>query len=183
MDRAQIAALVLAAVIVFWMLGAYNRLIGLRNGINAAFVQLDEAMAQHSQAALALAAALRANSPNEEVALDALLSAATLLQQAVGAMKLRPASAANAQALSNATTDFNAAASRVRVLAELPSAWRPDVAVPVAQLLAAWHDAEARIAFTRQHFNQTVVGYNEAADQFPTRLVARACGLPPAGLI
>jgi LemA protein len=183
MDGVQIAALVAAAVISFWMLGAYNRLIGLRNDINAAFVQLDEAMAQRSQAALALVTALREPMPHEHGMLDALLNAATLLQQARAAMKLRPAAAETAGPLAGASSDFSAVGGRVRALAEQQSGWRPELAGEVAQQLAAWRDAEARITFTRELFNQVVTSYNEAAAQFPTRLVARACGLAPAGLI
>jgi LemA protein len=36
MTRNQIAALVVAAVLAFWMVGAYNRLVGLRNAIGQA---------------------------------------------------------------------------------------------------------------------------------------------------
>ena len=183
MDSIQIAALVAAAVISFWMLGAYNRLIGLRNAIASAYAQLDEGLARRADAATALLAPLRQTLPNEQGALDALQAAQALLEHAALAMRARPADATSAKQLAATAADFNAAGSRVRALSEQQAAMPADDASAVAQQLLRWREADARIAFARQLFNDAVLAYNEAVFQFPTRLLARVYGLAAAGLI
>jgi LemA protein len=46
---------------------------------------------------------------------------------------------------------------------------------------ASLRDATQRLAFARQLFNNAVGVYNEAADQFPTRVLARLFGFGAAG--
>ena len=41
MSFGQIVSLVVAAVLLFWAIGAHNRLIALRNAIGSAWAQLD----------------------------------------------------------------------------------------------------------------------------------------------
>ncbi len=183
MDSAQLAALAAAVVIVFWMLGAYNRLMALRNGIGSAFAKLDDGLASAAEVALALAAALRGAMANEQGALDALVHTSTQLQAAVSRVRGQAASAFAAATVTAAMAEFGAAGSRVRALAEQQPALANDAAADVARQLAAWRDADARIAFARQLFNDAVNRYNEAARQFPTRLLARLFGLAPAGLV
>ena len=183
MDSAQLAALAAAVIVVFWMLGAYNRLMALRNGIGSAFAKLDDGLVRAAEVALALAAALRGAMANEQRALDALVHTCTQLQAAVLRVRGQAASALAAAAVTSAMAEFGAAGSRVRALAEQQQAPANDAAADVAKQLAAWRDADVRIAFARQLFNDAVNRYNEAARQFPTRLLARLFGLTSAGLV
>ncbi|HEY6133161.1 MAG TPA: LemA family protein, partial [Rubrivivax sp.] len=61
-----------AAVLVFWMVGAYNRLVRLRNGIGAAWAQVDKQLNRRAQALPVLLAALREPMSAEGPALDAV---------------------------------------------------------------------------------------------------------------
>lgn len=181
MDTTQIAALVAAAVIVFWMVGAYNRLIALRNGIGAAFAQLDEGLKRRGDASVGLIAALRQALTAERGALDALAHASGPLTAAADALRERPASAAASKTLASAEAEFASAGSRVRALAEQQAVLLADAGNGVAAQLAAWQDADVRIRFARQLFNDAVQTYNAAAQQFPTRWLAWLYGLGAAG--
>ncbi|MDE2147425.1 MAG: LemA family protein, partial [Burkholderiales bacterium] len=72
MTREQLAALALGALLVFWSLGAYNRLLALRQAVAAAWAKVEEARRQRAEAALPLLQALREPLAAEAGALQAL---------------------------------------------------------------------------------------------------------------
>ena len=69
-----------AALALFWMLGAHNRLVALRNAIMAAWAQVDEPLQRRSAAVGALAAGLREPLRDEQGALEAVMTAQAQLQ-------------------------------------------------------------------------------------------------------
>ena len=145
-----------AALALFWMLGAHNRLVALRNAIMAAWAQVDEPLQRRSAAVGALAAGLREPLRDEQGALEAVMTAQAQLQAAMAAMRERPAQAPRAAALTAAEATL-------------------------APQLAALQDATQRLGFARQLFNDAVAAYNQAAQQFPTRLLSRLFGFGVAG--
>jgi LemA protein len=175
----QVAALAAAAVLVFWMVGAYNRLVALRNQVGAAWQQVDEVLQRRGETVAPLVAALRDGLVGEGAALDALLSAQAQVAAAADALRPRPVIAEAAQALTRAEALMAAASARVLALLELQAELRRAEAVaPHAQALA---EAEPRLAFARQLFNDAVQAYNDAARQWPTRLLTRLFGFGTAG--
>jgi len=96
MSQEQWAALVVAAVAVFWMVGAYNRLVALRNDIGQAWATVEEALRQRGASVAGLAAALREPLAAERGALEALLSAQGASAQATAAMAARNVAAGTA---------------------------------------------------------------------------------------
>jgi LemA protein len=169
------------ALLGFWMLGAYNRLVALRNGIIAAWTQVDEPLQRRAAALQPLVDELRTHLPDEHVALDAVLAAQVRLQAAADAMRARPATAPRAAALAAAETTLQAALSRLLALLDQRSHLAgADV---VAAHLAVQRDATQRLAFARQMFNDAVGTYNEAVQQFPTRLLSRLFGFGAAGAL
>jgi LemA protein len=179
MSIGQIVALALAVLLVFWMVGAYNRLVSLRSAIGAAWVVLDESLTRRGEATAQLVQALRTALANEHAALDTLLAAHLQLQTAAGVQRARPVLAASSAAVAAAETGFAAASGRVLALVEHQAELRADTAIaPQVQAMA---DCDVRLVFERQRFNEAVLAYNEAARQFPTRLLARLFGFGTAG--
>jgi LemA protein len=174
-----LGALAAAAVLVFWMLGAYNRLVALRNAIGTAWQQVDEALARRGEAVAPLVAALRDGLVGEGAALDALLAGQAQVAAAADALRPRPVLAEPAQALVRAEALMGAASARVLALLEMQAELRASAAVatPVATL----REAEPRLAFARQVFNEAVQAYNEAVRQWPTQALARLYGFGTAG--
>lgn len=179
MSAGQWVSLAVAAVLVFWMVGAYNRLVALRTAIGDAFRQVDELVQRRAAAATALAAATREALASEQTALDAWLAAQTSSRQAADALRARPVMATLAAALMNAESPLSAAGSRVMSLLEQ----HPQVLAEAttAAHVAALREIEARLVFARQLFNEAAQAYNEAARLFPTRLLARLYGFGTAG--
>jgi len=175
----QIGLLVGAAVLAFWMLGAYNRLVSLRSGLGAALAQVGEGLARRGLAVTSLAQALREPLAGEQGALDAIVTAQGQVAVAAEALRARPVAAAAAERLVAAEAEMRSAASRVRSLVEQHAAL---LASPeIAPHLATMAEAEARLVFARQLFNDAAEVYNDAVRQFPTRLLARLYGMGTAG--
>ncbi|MBU6260917.1 MAG: LemA family protein [Burkholderiales bacterium] len=181
MSREQIIALALAALLVFWILGAYNRLLALRQAVIQAWAKVDEALQQRRRAADALLAGLRVPLAAEQGALDAMQAALTETGAATQRMNAKPLLPAHASAWLAAEAPLAATSSRVFALLE-HSAGGEALDEPRAQV-AAWREAEARLAFARQLFNETARSYDEAIALFPTRLLAPAFGFDAAGRI
>jgi LemA protein len=177
----QLLLIAAAALLVFWALGAHNRLVALRNAIIAAWAQVDEPLKRRAAALAALVAGLREHLPEESGALDAALAAQAQLQSAAAALGARPALAPRAAALATAESALAAALSRLLALLEQ----RRELAAAddLAPHLSALRDAGQRLVFARQLFNDAVSSYNDAAQQFPTRLLARLFGFGAAGTL
>jgi LemA protein len=179
MTGGQIVALALAAVVVFWMVGAHNRLVALRNRIGAAWLKVQQTTAQRGAALEPLVAALREPMAAEQGALDALLSTHLDAGRSATVLAAGPVDAAGARAWVGAESALAAAASRVFALLEQNDTLRGQE--PVASLAAAWQAGQARLPFARQLFNEAAAAYDEAAAQFPTRMLARLFGFRRAG--
>ena len=181
MSTQQLLLIALAALLVFWSLGAHNRLVALRNAIVSACAQIDEPLQRRGAALRALADALRTALPDEGGAFDALDATQTRLLATAEALRARPALATHAAAFSGAETALAAAQARVLALLEQHRELAGDATL--APHLAALRDATQRLGFARQLFNDAVHHYNQAARQFPARALAALLGFGPAGTL
>ncbi len=169
MSTEQIVALALGAILVFWALGAYNRLLALRNAVGAAWTKVDDARRQRAEAGEPLLAALREPLAAEHDALDALQTQLAESARAATTMSARPVIESQAATWVAAEAGVAAAASRVFALVEQSA--EVLTIEPVATGAARWREAEARLTFARQLFNEAGETYNAAIALFPTRLL------------
>ena len=174
----QVAALLVAALLVFWMLGAYNRLVALRGAIGRAWQQVDDLLQRRAAALLPLVAELRGPMAAEQGALEAWLAAQAAVRAAADQLRARPVAAPHALELATAEAGLAAAGSRVRALVDQHSGLRAEAAV--APHLAELAEVEKRMPFARQLYNEAAAAYNEALHEFPTRLLAVVYGFAPA---
>jgi LemA protein len=181
MSAAAIALLLLAAAWVFWLVGAYNRLVDLRNQAAAAWAKVHDTTRQRAEVMTPLVAALAQPMAAEQGALDTLLAAQSRAQDAANVLAKQTVSVAHAQAWVGAEAALSAATSRVLALLEQHSDLRSQE--PVAGLALAWYETQRRLPFVRQAFNEAAVAYNSALAVFPTSVAARLFGFGPAGLI
>jgi len=179
MSGEQISLLALAAVLMFWAVGAYNRLVQLRSAIAGAWAKVDEALRQRSAAADALQAALRGPLAAEQGALDAWQAALAEAARAATVLGARPVMQSHAVVWVAAEAAQSAAASRVLALLEQQAELRQSE--PVASQVMAWQGAGQRLRFARQLFNEAAAPYDEAIATFPTRLLVRAFRFKAAG--
>jgi LemA protein len=174
-------ALAVAAVLGFWVVGAYNRLVAWRNRIAQAWAKLHSGLAQRAGTVQPLAAVLRVPMAAEHGALDAWLTAHQQAQAAAAAMASAPVSPAHSQAWVAAEAQLGASTSRVLALLDQHSALQGHPVVTT--LTTTWHESQARLPFAREAFNDVARRYNEALAVFPTSLAARLFGFKPAGLL
>lgn len=179
MSEQQIAVLALAAVLMFWAVGAYNRLVALRNAVAGAWVKVDEALHQRGAAADALQTALRQPLAAEQGALDAWQAALAEAARAATTLGAKPVVQGHATAWVAAEAALSAAASRVFALLDQQAELRQSE--PVAGQVQSWNDASQRLRFARQLFNEAAAPYDEAITTFPTRLLVRAFRFERAG--
>lgn len=151
------------ALLVFWVVGAYNRLVSLRHRVARAGAQLDEPLRRRAAAWPPRLAACREQHPESAAVCDAVAGALQQVQVAADALRVRPANAAAATALATAEGVLGTA------LARLQAAW-PQTEDEAAQ--RERQDAELRLDLARQAYNEAIDRHDAAVRQFPTRLVA-----------
>jgi LemA protein len=179
MNSTQWMLLLGLIVCAFWMLGAHNRIVGLRAAIFEAWAQVDALLEQRGQVIAALAQALWDLWPNGRGSVDALRSAQQQLQVAAQAVRTRPAAAAAAASLATAEGALNATVARVLNQVEADAALHANDGVATPML--ALFEFGPRLLDARQRFNRAATAYNEAIDQFPTSLLAPVFRFETAG--
>jgi LemA protein len=162
-------AIAVIAVLVFWGIGAYNRLVGLRGAIVAAFAQIDEQMRRRQALLHALLEPLRADLPSEQGALDAVAAALQQVMAAAEAARAKVCMAVPIGQLSTHEGQLAAALTRLHALIEQHAQLRErdDIAPRAAEL----REIETRLGFARQLFNEASLQYNRAVHQFPTSML------------
>ena len=162
-------ALGIVALLVFWSLGAYNRLVALRGAIGAAFVQVDEQLRRRQALLQALLETLRPELPSELGALDAVANALQQVQASTESARARVCVAEPIERLAAYEVQLTAALARMGALIEQHAELRQreDVAPRTAEL----REIDVKLGFARQLFNDASLKYNGAVQQFPTRLL------------
>ncbi|MDM0012211.1 lema family protein [Variovorax sp. J22P168] len=186
------------ALVLFWFVGAYNRLMRLRTAALQAYTTLDAALVRQLEFVLARAHADAAEGSADEAVPG--LSSGTSLQAAAGqlatllaATRLRPLAPAGIAALGTALHVLVSAWQRLHPDAVLSfdadgTLSRPvplgGVAEPVPAVEGtapiAWPEPSAAAEIARGQFNLAVLHYNDAIHQFPALLVAWIMQLRPA---
>ena len=168
----------LACVLLFWTIGAYNRVTQLRNGIDAAYGKLDLQLATRAKLVQRLIELLHPELVTEQASFDALHAAQHAVDIGAAQVRARPAAPHAVKQLTLAGAVHAAALARLLALldqhAELHS--RSDL----QPLLEALKLSEGQHSFARQVFNEAVRVYNEALKQFPTRVLVSVFGFKQA---
>lgn len=171
---------VIAAVVVFWMVGAYNRLVRLRSDANTAFAVLETELSRQVQLVHACVPPEDEWAPSQFAGGSAfwggLQGAAAQLAASLASAKARPLDADRIAALGAAQEVLGMAWDRAERddAHDLAGARLPDDLNGERQQLVRMAQAAT------EHFNQAVTNYNEAIAQFPAVLLARLFGFRPA---
>ncbi len=167
-----------AALLFFWGVGAYNRLMALRNAIGDAFTQLDAHLKERGEVCDRLLATVGPRLPSEQATFDALASAQAESQAAAQAARGKPWAPDPAGSLAVAGALHAAALTRLLSLLDHQPELRSETEIDA--LVSELKLVERQRAFTRQVFNKAVSQYNEALHQFPTRVLANLYGFSEA---
>ena len=179
MSSTQITVVAGAAVLVFWAVGAYNRLMQLRSGILRRFVPLDQQLGLRHALLQRQVDVLAPLLPAHADTLSALRAACSQAQSATAHARNHPGAAGALNSLRLAEDIL------LDTRARLPPAPVPVPAAgaELAELGPQLAAAEAALQFARSRFNDAVLEYNRAVQQFPTRLLAGLFGFRLAGAL
>jgi LemA protein len=175
-----IILLAILLLVLFWAVGAYNRLVTLHNRAKNAFVQIDVQLKRRHDLIPNLVETAKGYMQHERETLEAVIAArnqavavsATARGQAGGDLVPQIAAAENALsgllgkmfALSEAYPELQANQNMMQLSEELGS-------------------TENRIAFARQTYNDGVMQYNTALQQFPGSVIATMFSFRPEQLL
>ena len=158
------------AAIVFWGIGIYNRLINERNRVRNAFAQIDVQLTRRYDLIPNLIEAVKGYMAHEKETLDAVISARNAAQQSLAAAKADPANAEAIKELGTSEGALGAALGRLFALSEA----YPDLKANenMMQFQEELASTENKVAFARQAFNDSVLAYNNSAENFPNNIIA-----------
>ena len=181
MTTSQAVAVIVAAVLLFWGVGAYNRLMSLRNAMRTAFGQLDAQVRRRHDLIPHLAEAARTDPGTDTDVLDAAVAARHQAHAALDLARAHPGAPGPMVSLAMAEQVLEDACRRLQQAIDRQPALRGEPAVQAVRddLLGA----EGRLGFARQMFNDTVTAYNTAAQEFPTRVLSSLFGFREAALL
>jgi len=171
----------IVAVSVWWAVGAYNRLIRLKNAIANAFGQIDVQLKRRYDLIPNLVEVAKKYLAHESQTLEAVISArnqARSAEQKVAGQPLDPAALAQ---LAGAEQALGSAMGRMFALAEAYPDLKADQTM--RDLSEELTSTENRLGFARQAYNDHVLAFNDEAAQFPTLIVARMCGFIPQSML
>jgi LemA protein len=174
-----IVLLIVIAVGVFWFVGAYNSLIGLRNQVFNAWKQIDVQLKRRHDLIPNLVETVKGAMNFERETLEAVIAARNQAISATRGTTDLP-SAQQVQATAAAEGQLSSSLSRLFAVVEA----YPDLKATgnVAQLQEELTSTENKIAFARQLYNDQATVYNTRQQQFPGSIVAEFARATPAEL-
>lgn len=152
---------IVVAVILLLVVGMYNGLVRRRNQVDNAWSQVDVQLKRRLDLIPNLVETVKGYAAHEQKTLDAVITARNA------------AMAASPTPGPQATAD-NAVTGALRQLFALSEAY-PDLKanqnfLALQEELSA---TEGRVAYARQFYNDSVLGYHNKLDTFPTLIVAK----------
>ena len=160
----------LIAAIVFWAIGIYNRLINERNRVRNAFAQIDVQLTRRYDLIPNLVEAVKGYMKHERETLEAVINARNAAQSSLEAAKADPANADAIKKLGASEGALGAVLGRLFALSEA----YPDLKANqnMMQFQEELASTENKVAFARQAFNDSVLSYNNTAENFPNNIIA-----------
>ena len=183
MSIALVLLLVLAGVallVAFWVIGAYNGLVTLRNRFKNAFAQIDVQLKRRYDLIPNLVETAKGYLKHERETLEAVIAARNTAFAASKAAAANPADAAAMKGLLSAESGLGGALSRLMVVSEA----YPDLKANqnMMQLTEELTSTENKVSFARQAYNDSVMTYNTRRETFPNVIFAGMFGFLPAEL-
>ncbi len=160
----------IAVILIFWAVAIYNRLVTLKNRFQNAFAQIEVQLKRRYDLIPNLVEVAKGYLKHERETLESVTQARNVAASAASAAAANPSSAAAMQDLMGAEAALGGALSRLLVTVEAyPDLKANQNMMSLQEELAS---TENKVAFSRQAFNDAVMGYNTKRETFPTNLIA-----------
>jgi LemA protein len=171
----------IAVLLVLWIIGVYNKLVGARNGYKNAFAQIDVQLTRRYDLIPNLVETVKGYIKHERETLEAVIKARNQAVTAVKGAAANPGDAAAMTSLASAEGVLGASLGRLFALAEA----YPDLKANqnMMQLSEELTSTENKVAFARQAYNDAVMSYNNQREMFPGSVIAGMFNFTPAQLL
>ena len=165
-----IIVLVILAVIVFWIVGIYNKLVTLRNRFKNAFSQIEVQLKRRYDLIPNLVETAKAYMSHERETLEAVIAARNQAMAGLQAAAADPTNGDAIKQLASAEGSLGGALGRLSVVMEA----YPDLKANqnMMQLSEELTSTENKVAFARQAYNDQATEYNIYKQTFPPVIVA-----------
>lgn len=181
MSTQSLVLVAVFALLLFWAVGAYNRLVRLKNIIANAFGQIDVQLKRRYDLIPNLVDAARKYLVHERETLEAVTFARNQARAASDAARSRPTHAPEVLALAAAEQALSGSLGQLFAVAEAYPELKADETI--RELSEELTSTENKVAFARQAYNDAVLDYNNAQAQFPALLVARLFGFAASAML
>src|SRR5688500_12287351 len=169
-----IITLVIIAIIVFMVIGIYNKLVTLKNRFENAFAQIEVQLKRRYDLIPNLVETAKAYIKHERETLEAVIAARNQASAGLAAAAAAPGSPRAMMDLSQAEGALTGALGRLNVVMEA----YPDLKANqnMMQVSEELTSTENRVSFARQAFNDAVTEYNTYKQTFPPVIFAGMFG-------
>jgi LemA protein len=157
------AILVAVVVVAAFVIGIYNRLVTLRSRVDNAWSQIDVQLRRRYDLIPNLVETVKGYAAHEKETLEKVIQARNM--------------AMNAQSVKEQGEAENMLSGTLKSLFAVAEAY-PDLKANqnFLMLQEELSGTESKIAYARQFYNDSVMSYNMATQQFPSNLVAGSFG-------
>ncbi len=172
----SIIVLVVLAVIGFWIVGIYNKLVTLKNRFKNAFSQIEVQLKRRYDLIPNLVETAKGYMAHERETLEAVIAARNQAMAGLEAAAKDPANGDAIRQLASSEGVLGGALGRLSVVMEA----YPDLKANqnMMQLSEELTSTENRVAFSRQAYNDQVTDYNTFKQTFPPAAFAGMFGHP-----
>lgn len=170
MSTMMIIILAVVGIVFISVIAIYNNLVTLKNRFKNAFAQISVQLQRRYDLIPNLVETAKRYMQHEQDTLTKVIAARNNAQAANQLAGSNPANADNIKALAAAETSLTKSLSGFFALSEN----YPDLKAsqPMQQLMEELTSTENKVGFARQGYNDSVMVYNTACEQFPASLIA-----------
>ena len=163
MDLILIIVLIVIILIIITIIHLYNKLVSLKNRVKNSYAQIDVQLKRRNDLIPNLVETVKGYAAHEKGVLEEVTKARSNVMNA-----------SNIKETSDANNQLTGALKTLFAVAEN----YPDLKANsnFQQLQDQLSDTEDKISYARQFYNDTVLMYNNACQQFPSNILAKMFG-------
>jgi LemA protein len=161
-------------LVVVFVVGIFNGLVGLRNRVKNAYAQIDVQLKRRYDLIPNLVETAKGYMKHESETLEAVINARNQAVSAASTASKDPTAAGAISDLAGADGALTGALGKLMVVMEA----YPDLKASenMMQVQEELTSTENRVAFSRQAYNDAVMTYNNKREMFPSNIVAGMFG-------
>lgn len=165
-----IGALAVLVLVFIFLLSIYNGLVTSRNGVENSFSQIDVQLKRRYDLIPNLVEIAKKYMAHERETLEAVINARNLALTSQEALSSDPSSGKAVESFNKSEGELSGVLGRLLMLTENYPDLKADQSM--AKLTEELTTTENKISFARQHYNDSVLSYNNKREIFPNSIIA-----------